>query len=172
MDARLLSDKSPYTYLEPKTSVRMTPLKYAWAKAYLANLTAKKKLTNKQLNVIAGYSEKTCNNLQNDPQIAAYIQAVLQEGKDKAVHRIAREAPKSVEVITKLRDKAEDHIRLKAAVDLLDRAGVGVPDKTNQFVQIFNYEQFIINLRRERGLDGPAPIPAQFRREPESAVAI
>ncbi len=118
---------------------------------YKENLVAKKKKTDQQIAILAGYSSKTSvSQILNQHTVANELKRFLQEKYIKVEARIVAESDKSVDTLIKLRDHSEiDNIKLKSAQFFIDKLWELFNKKATGGDQYNTYEQFIFQTRNE-----------------------
>lgn len=141
--------------INPRDNTRTLPTR---RHEHLARLIADgtKSTTVGQLATLTGFSQSTVKRLKFDRELIRRVQ-FLQAGKLRGL------VPKALSALEDLLSSDVDSVRLKAAIEVLDRAGLAI-DKPQETHAAFN---LTLNLGNEEGLKtatslGPPPIDEDF----------
>ena len=126
-----------------------------------------KSLTNCQLASLIHLSEKRVEQLRSDDTVLKRLQ-FIQQGRLRSL------IPKALTTLTSLLDSEHDSVRLKAAIEILDRGGLRLEEaKENQpaFSLTLNLSGSQGGLKTATSL-GPPPMDKEFLPAGDQAQAI
>ena len=134
-------------------------------KAARAIAEGAKGLTSSDLARLVGVSKRTAESYRNDPKIVDRV-TWIQRSRLKGL------VPKALMTLERLLDAESEQVRLKAAIEVLDRSGYG-PEQTttetsNPFQVVFDFG----GLQKPATICSSTPTPSDFLPSGTSGKAV